>query len=184
MIVSSVATTDQPLQIRSHRDSRSHLQLNPIFGDGVQRRTSRTLRRTIDDLGIDAGLHGFQHVSAGQINRRRLLKGQANRLRLVGSNQGSDDQRNISARQVVSLERFAGDARRLVQPRLNSHDFRAYHDGRIDLSKTHAEQIKNADPRAGRNRLDPQPKIGNEHIEDDQANDDDHRSQHDSDDAT
>ena len=75
------------------------------------------VRRAIDHLGIDAGLHRFQHVTAGQVDGRGQLETEIDRLGLVGGDDGPNHQRHVAAGQVMGLKRPAGDAGRFVQAR-------------------------------------------------------------------
>ena len=60
---------DQLVEVRPHGDAGLHLELNAVLGDGVERLAAcRVLRRAVDHLGIDARLHGLEHVAAGQVD--------------------------------------------------------------------------------------------------------------------
>ena len=92
------------------------------FGHGIERLAAGITCRTINHLWIDAGLHGFQHVTPGQIDGRGQLEIEIDRLGLIGGDDGANHQRHIAAGQIVRLERFARDAGRFAQPRLHRHD--------------------------------------------------------------
>ena len=68
-----------------------------------------------DDLGIDAGLHGLQHVAAGQVDRRGPLVRQRD-VGAVGGDQRADDVRHIAAGQVMGLQGPGRHAVLLGQP--------------------------------------------------------------------
>ena len=56
-----------------------------------------------DDLGVDARLHGLEHVAAGEVDRRGALVRQRD-VGAVGGDQGADDVGHVAAGQVVRLE--------------------------------------------------------------------------------
>ena len=58
----------------------------------------------------------------------------------------------------------------VVEPGLHGHDLAARDDGRVHLAKRHPQQVENADAGAGRDRLNPQPKVAGEDREERQAN--------------
>ena len=62
---------DEAIDIRTHRDTGLDLELDPV------RRDSGDNRR-LDDLRVDAHLHGIQHIAPRKVNRRRALKRQCN----------------------------------------------------------------------------------------------------------
>ena len=110
MIVSSRRPADQPLQVGPHGDAGLHLELNAVLGDGVERAAAAA--GAVDHLGIDAGLHRFEHVAAGQVDGGRLAEREADDLGLVGGDQRANHQRHVAAGQVVGLQGLAGDALR------------------------------------------------------------------------
>ena len=118
--------------------------------------------RAVDHLGIDAGLHGFEHVAAGQVDGRGQLEVEIDRLGLVGGDDRADHQRHVAAGQVMGFERLAGDAGLVAQAGLHGHDLAADDDRGIDLAKGHAQQVEDADPAPGRHRLDPQAEVAGE----------------------
>ena len=59
---------DQLAQVRPHRDPGLHLELNAVLGDRFERVLAGTAGRAIDHLRINARLHGFEHVAAGQVD--------------------------------------------------------------------------------------------------------------------
>ena len=75
---------DQLLQIRPHRHPGLDLQLDAVLGHGVERFAAGAAGRAVDHLGIDAGLHRFEHVAAGQVDGRGQLEIEILELGLVG----------------------------------------------------------------------------------------------------
>ena len=61
----------------------------------------------VDHLGIDAGLHGLEHVAAGQVDGRGQLEVEVDDLGLVGGDQRADHQRHVAAGQVMGLQGLA-----------------------------------------------------------------------------
>ncbi len=87
--------------------------------------------RAVDHLGIDAGLHGLEHVAAGQVDGRGPLEVEVDDLGLVGGDHRANHQRHVAAGQVVGLQGLAGDAGLvLAEPGLHGHDLAADDDRR------------------------------------------------------
>src|SRR5205814_1210455 len=89
----------QPVEIRPDRDLRLDLQLDAILGDAVDRLSPGAGVGAGDDLGIDAGLHGLEHVAAGQVDGRGPLVRQRD-IGAVGGDQGADHIGYVAAGQV------------------------------------------------------------------------------------
>ena len=64
----------------------------------------------VDDLGVDAGLHGLEHVAAGQVDGGGLLEGQVD-VGLVGGDQRVDHVDDVAAGQVVGFQLVGARAR-------------------------------------------------------------------------
>ncbi len=127
-------------------------------------------RGAVDDLRIDAGLHGLEHVAAGQVDGRGLLEGQVE-LGLVGGDDRLDHQGHVAAGQVVGFEALAGDPFGVAQSGLHGHDLRADDHLRVDLAERHPQEVEDPDPRPGRLRLDPEAEVANEDRQRDDADD-------------
>ena len=136
--------------------------------------------RAVDHPRIDARLHGFQNVAPGQVDRRRPLEVEVDDLRLAGGDHRANHQRHVAAGQIVGFERLGRDALAVVQAGLHRHDLAARDHRRVHLAKRHPQQVEDADPRAGRDRLNPQPEVAGEDREQRQPNDhhDHQRDQH------
>ena len=69
----------------------------------------------------------------------------------------------------------------VVEPGLHGHDLAARDDRRVHLAERHPQQVEDADAGAGRDRLNPQPKVAGEDREerqhDDQRTDQQHQPQ-------
>ena len=63
----------------------------------------------IDHLRIDAGLHGVEHVAAGQIDRRGLVEIQVD-VGPMGGDDRPDHVGHVAAGQVMGLQPPGGDA--------------------------------------------------------------------------
>ena len=100
---------DQLLQVRPHRHPGLDLHLDAVLGDAVEGFAAGAPRGAVDHLGIDAGLHGLQHVAAGQVDGGRQLEIQFE-LGLAGGDQRPDHQRHVAAGQVVGLQALGGHA--------------------------------------------------------------------------
>ena len=68
IIVSSVAPPINWLRLARTVTRALDLQLDAA--DAVERLAAHVASRAVDHLGIDARLHGLQHVAAGQVDRR------------------------------------------------------------------------------------------------------------------
>ena len=99
------------------------------------------------------------------------LKSRSTILALLAAMTDADHQRNVAAGQVMGLQRLGRDARLLAQARLHRHDLAADDDPGIDLAERHSQQVEDADPRPGRDRLDPEPEVPREDGEDHQHGD-------------
>ena len=133
-------SADQLIQVRPHRDAGFDFELNAVLGHGVERFCLPEPRaRAVDHFGIDARLHGFEHVAAGQVDGRGQLEIEVDRLGLVGGDDRADHQRHVAAGQVVGFERLAGDAGRFAQAGLHGHDLAAHDHLGIDLAEGHAQ---------------------------------------------
>ena len=93
-----------------------------------------------DHLGVDAGLHGLEHVAARQVDRRGSLVRQRD-VGAVGGDQRPHDVRHVAAGQVVSLEARGRHAVLLGQAGLVGHDLRADDDVRVHLAERHPDQL-------------------------------------------
>ena len=177
MIVSSVAP---PINcFRLARTVTRALTFNwmPFLATASSDSLAGAAAGAVDHLGIDAGLHGLQHVAAGQVDGRGQLEIEIDRLGLLGGDQRADHQRHVAAGQVMGLQRLAGDARLVAEPGLHGHDLAADDHRRIDLAEGHAQQVEDADAGAGRDRLNPEAEVAGEDGEHDQQ--DDHDGQND-----
>ena len=97
-------TTDQLLQVCTHRNSGFDLQLNAVFGDRIKRWLGRTTRRTVNDLRINTGLDRLQHISPRQVDGSSFAKRKRNRLCFFCRNQRTGHLLNISTRQIVGFQ--------------------------------------------------------------------------------
>ena len=59
----------------------------------------------VDHLGIDARLHGFEHVAAGQIDRRGHAEVEFDIFGFSRGDDGTDHQRHVAAGQIMGFER-------------------------------------------------------------------------------
>ena len=65
---------DQLSQVGPHRHPGLDLQLDAVLRHAVERLPAAAAAGAVDHLGIDAGLHGLQHVAAGQVDGRGQLE--------------------------------------------------------------------------------------------------------------
>ena len=62
-------TAHEAVDIRTYGDTRLDLELNAVCRNGGD-------DRCLDDLRVDAHLHGVKHVASRKVDGRRTLKGQ------------------------------------------------------------------------------------------------------------
>src|SRR6266487_5238228 len=67
---------DQALELGPDRNAGSGFQLNAVLANTVEGLTALDRVGTVDHLGIDAGLDGVEHISAGEIDGRRGFPGE------------------------------------------------------------------------------------------------------------
>jgi hypothetical protein len=142
------------------------LQLDAVLGHGVERGSLAILGRAVDHARIHAGLHRFQNVPPGQVDRGGPLEAQVDDLRLAGYDHRADHQRHVASCQIMRFERLGRDAFVLVEARLHGHDLAPRDHGRIHLPQRHPHQVDDADPRTRGQRLNPKPKIPGDNRED------------------
>ena len=94
---------DELPQVGADGDAGLDLQLDAVLRDAVERFAAEAARGAVDDLGVDARLHGLEHVAAGQVDGGRQLEIEIE-LRLAGGNQRADHQRHVAAGQVMGLQ--------------------------------------------------------------------------------
>ena len=80
-------TADQSVEVGADGHLGFHLELNAVLGDPVDRLAARRRVRAGDDLGIDAGLDGLEHIAARQVDRRGSLVRKRD-IGAVGGDQG------------------------------------------------------------------------------------------------
>ncbi len=87
---------DQLGQVGAHGHAGAGLELNAVLCNPVEGRSRTAARvRTVDHLGADAGLDGFEHVSTGQVDGRRRFPVEVD-LGAVGDDEGLDDPADIA----------------------------------------------------------------------------------------
>ena len=109
---------DQPVDVGPDGHLGLHLELDAVLGDAVDRLPALGRVGAVDDLGIDARLHGLEHVAAGQVDRGGPLVRQRD-VGPVGGDQGADDVGHVAAGQVVGLQAPGRHAVLLGQARLD-----------------------------------------------------------------
>src|SRR5690606_30187888 len=97
-------TTDQAVEVRAHRHPSSGTQLNTVLRDAIGGGAAASAGvRTVNDLGKNAGLHGFEDVSPSQVDGGRLLKSQGD-ASAVGGDEGAHNVRYVATCQVMRLQ--------------------------------------------------------------------------------
>ena len=150
-----------------------------VLRHAVQRILVGAAAGAIDHLRVDAGLHRFEHVAAGQVDGRGQFEVEFGEFGLCGGDQRADHQRHVAAGEVMGLERLRRDALLFVDARLHRHNLAADNHRRIDLAEGHAQQVEDADARPRRDRLNPQAEIAGEDRQHDQRQE---QNDHDADD--
>ena len=135
---------DEAVDIGPDRHAGPYFQLDAVLGD------SRNKGR-FNDLGVDAHLHGFQYVAAGQIDGAGPFKGQGHRSP-VRRNEGVDDAVYVAAGQIMGFQLVGID----VEARFIRLDQRQDNLRRHDAAQAHADEIDDADGHAGSHGRNPQ----------------------------
>lgn len=81
----------------------------------------------------------------------------------------ADHQRHVAARQIVRFQALGGHPVAIADAGLHGHDLAAHDYPRTDLSKRHAHQVQDADPRPRSLRLDPETEVVGEDRQENQA---------------
>ena len=123
--------------------------------------------RRVNNFGIDACLHGLEHVASGQVDGGGFLKAQVD-VGLGGGNQGVNHALHMAPRHVVSLQIVARDA-------AQSGFVRFYEAGHDDagrhITDAHEEKLNERDVNA-RNFGGKPKEEGNKMKENGQQDDD------------
>jgi hypothetical protein len=136
----------------------------------VERRAARAARvGAIDHLGVDARLHGLEHVTPGQVDGGRRVPVEVD-AGAVGGNQGLHNAADIPAGEIVRLDAVRGN---VAEARLHGHDLRVSHDGRVHLPQRHADEGEGTDAGPRHEAAEPQPEIPGKHEKERQPHDDD-----------
>ena len=134
----------QAVDVGPHRDLGLTFQLDAVDGHGGD-------HRGFDDLGVDAHLHRFQHVAAGQVDGGGPLEGQRY-IGALGGDQGVDHPVHVAAGQIVGLQ--LGHGR--IQTGLFRLDQRVHDLGGGDPAQAHADEVEDAHLGTGGQGGDPQ----------------------------
>jgi hypothetical protein len=101
---------DKAVEVGAHGDAGLDLHADAVAGHGVDGRAVGLRTGAVDDLGIDAGAHGFQHCFARALDRQ--IDGASTvevefDAGFVRGDEGEHDGIDIAAGQVVRFE-FVG----------------------------------------------------------------------------
>ena len=88
--------THQLLDAGAHGNTGNGMQLDAVESHGGNLRGGNHLR-------VHGHLHGFQHVTAGEVDGRGFLKVQLD-VSLVGGNEGLDYAEHVTAAKVVGFQ--------------------------------------------------------------------------------
>ena len=89
-------TANELLDVGAHGDAGFGDKLDTVLGHGGP-------RRRVNDLGVDGGLDGLEHVATGEIDGCGSVEVEVH-VGLVGTDEGVDNGVDMSAGEVVSLE--------------------------------------------------------------------------------
>ena len=151
---------DELLDVGAHGDTGFGDELDAVLGHGGH-------GGRVDDLGVDGGLHGLQHVAAGEVDGRGGLEVEVH-VGLVGADEGVDHGGHMAAGQVVGLEVVLLDLQAGLGGRNHVVD---NHRGR-HFAEAHEDELHKVDVHAGDDGLEPDA-YGHQ-IEEDDHRDDDH----------
>ena len=124
----------------------------------------------VDDLGVHAGLHSFEHVTPSEVDRRAGVPIEAN-LGLVRGDHRFAHAVKPPAREVVRLQ-LVGD--NIDETGFHQVDLVVDDHAGLNLAKGHGDELQQTDVGTGELRLNPQAEdVGNE-IEKQHQNQEDH----------
>lgn len=127
-------TTNQLMDVGTHRDTGFGNQLNTVLGHSCY-------GRRVDDFRIDTGLYGLKHITTCQVNRCRLLKRKVY-VGLRSRDQGMHHALHVSACHIMCFEIIAGNRTQTCFMRL----YQAGHnDARGHITDAHQEQLEQRD---------------------------------------
>jgi hypothetical protein len=127
----------ETIEIRPDGDAGDGDELNPVLGDGGD-------RRRFDDLRNHRHLHGFEDVTARQVDRCRTAKRHCD-VGLVRRDERIHDPDDVTAGQIV---RFELVDRHTLQPSLHRTDMSVDNGGGRHTPEAHADQREQPDIRS------------------------------------
>jgi hypothetical protein len=177
-------TTHEAIKVRADSHTGTHTQRDAVFGHGVDLAAPAHVRmRAIDDLGIDAGAHGFEDslacAFAGEVDGASAIVVERD-AGLVSGDEGQHDMRDLATCQEVRLKLVGVDR----DARFGGGDARIDDHGIRHATQPHGEECGETDRRV----RDPgtQPEIEefgndqeqNERDDDHDAGDEDFKGGH------
>src|SRR5947208_4730067 len=102
--------TDEPIKMRTHRNTRFNFHADPVLRYTVNRRATHVWARRVDRFRINARAHRFQNRLAGALSREINGAGAVEIERntgLVSGNQGEDHMAYITAGKVMRFQWIA-----------------------------------------------------------------------------
>eukprot|EP00913_Durusdinium_trenchii_P028411 g26639.t1 len=159
---------DNLFQVDPHGHAGTHEYLNAVSRHRFQRLVPFARVGAVDHAGVDAGLHGFEEITPGEIDRLRRLPVDGN-IGPVGGDQRGNHVGNVSPRQGMRLQVAGGDRIYACDARLHRHDLAADNHRRIHLTQAHHHQLGEGDIGPRHAALNPQADIAGHHGEADQC---------------
>ena len=154
MIVSSPGAAHEAVQVGAHGHAGAGLDLNAVNGHAIHGSTALARIGAVNHLGLHAGLHGFQHVAAGQVNGAGAVKGQGD-IGLVRCNQRGHHAEHVAARKKVRFQTGSGG----FQSGLDRHDAGIDDGVGAHFAQAHGNERQEGHMRARHRRLDVQPAV-------------------------
>jgi len=164
---------DETGDVRAHGHARLGQDLNAVLRDGCDLGLALGRVGAVDDLGRNAGAHGFEQVTTREVDSRCRAEVEV-QAGAVRRDQRVDNPHHLATGEVVRFEVARLDA---FEARLHEHDLRVHHHGRIHLPQAHREHVE--EPDAGLRQNRPQVQVGvleEDEDEDEQEDPEDHHA--------
>jgi len=153
---------NEPFKIGANRDAGLDQQPDAVFRNRIKHGCALRGIGAVNDFRIHARAHRVVDIAAGKINCGSALERELD-IRLVGGDQCLHDIDYVTAGEEVCLQRVGVQ----FQAGLDEADARIHDQGRIHASQLHADEVEQADARAGHPCADPDLQKIEEKSEDD-----------------
>jgi hypothetical protein len=156
--------SDKLCQVSAHSHPGTDAEFDPVLGDSAKSCLGGGRIGAIDNLGIDAGLDGVEHIAAGEVDGGGTVEVEVD-IGAVGRNDSTNDSRHISPGQVVGFEPSGCNSRRRVGPhtRLHGGDLGLDDRLRIYLAEAHPDEAQGIERNIRDKGLEPESQVVPKH---------------------